>query len=119
MLSTFVGSSKTMSAESLAKGRKRALPVDPSSSKKKSRKEARLKEGTTEKKKGKGKLKEKEKAKEESAKEFMVVSASLVVSIPPVFASNPRAGVEEMLDSMVMRYIAIFFPVMRTKVDCY
>jgi len=36
------------------------------------------------------------------------VHASLVVSIPPVFASNPRAGVEEMLDSMLMRYIPAF-----------
>ncbi|KAF8493626.1 hypothetical protein JB92DRAFT_2749925 [Gautieria morchelliformis] len=37
--------------------------------------------------------------------EFVLVKASLVVSIPPVFASNPSQGVEEMLDSMVMRYI--------------
>ncbi|KAF8444748.1 hypothetical protein L210DRAFT_3611036 [Boletus edulis BED1] len=37
--------------------------------------------------------------------EFRLVSASLVLSIPPVFASDLRAGVEEMLDSMVMRYI--------------
>ena len=35
--------------------------------------------------------------------EFHVVRATLVLSIPPIFASNPRAGVEEMLDSMVMR----------------
>ena len=35
--------------------------------------------------------------------EFHVVEASLVVSIPPVFASNPKVGVEEMLDSMIMR----------------
>ncbi|KAF8557601.1 hypothetical protein OG21DRAFT_1434806 [Imleria badia] len=37
--------------------------------------------------------------------EFCVINASLVLSIPPVFASDLRAGVEEMLDSMVMRYI--------------
>ncbi|KAG5650673.1 hypothetical protein H0H81_011408 [Sphagnurus paluster] len=37
--------------------------------------------------------------------EFHVVKTSLVVSIAPVFAGNPHAGVEEMLDSMVMRYI--------------
>jgi DNA-directed RNA polymerase I subunit RPA43 len=36
--------------------------------------------------------------------EFHVVKASLVLSIPPIFAGNPRAGVEEMLDSMVMRF---------------
>ncbi|KAF8973323.1 hypothetical protein BDZ97DRAFT_1780820 [Flammula alnicola] len=38
--------------------------------------------------------------------EFQVVKASLVVSVPPVFAANPRAGVDEMLDSMIMRYIS-------------
>ncbi|KAF9461308.1 hypothetical protein BDZ94DRAFT_1310738 [Collybia nuda] len=37
--------------------------------------------------------------------EFHVVRASLMLSIPPMFASNPRVGVEEMLDSMIMRYI--------------
>jgi len=41
--------------------------------------------------------------KYKKGQEFHVVSASLVVSIPPIFASNPTAGVEEMLDSMVMR----------------
>jgi len=45
--------------------------------------------------------KKKHTANEES--EFMLVRASLMVSIPPIFSSNPRAGVEEMLDSMVMR----------------
>jgi DNA-directed RNA polymerase I subunit RPA43 len=35
--------------------------------------------------------------------EFHVINASLVLSIPPVFASDLRAGVEEMLDSMIMR----------------
>ncbi|KAI0949186.1 hypothetical protein AcW1_008872 [Taiwanofungus camphoratus] len=37
--------------------------------------------------------------------EFRVVQASMVISIPPVFANNLRAGVEDMLDSLVMRYI--------------
>lgn len=37
--------------------------------------------------------------------EFALVATSLVVSIPPVFASRPRDGVEELLDSMLMRYI--------------
>ncbi|KAF5370557.1 hypothetical protein D9758_001836 [Tetrapyrgos nigripes] len=37
--------------------------------------------------------------------EFQVVRSSLVVSVAPVFANHPRSGVEEMLDSMVMRYI--------------
>ncbi|OSX66089.1 hypothetical protein POSPLADRAFT_1064586 [Postia placenta MAD-698-R-SB12] len=37
--------------------------------------------------------------------EFRVVQASMVVSIPPVFANNLQAGVEDMLDSLLMRYI--------------
>ncbi|KAF9237537.1 hypothetical protein BU15DRAFT_17488, partial [Melanogaster broomeanus] len=39
--------------------------------------------------------------------EFRTINASLVLSIPPVFSSDLRAGVEEMLDSMVMRYIPV------------
>lgn len=35
--------------------------------------------------------------------EFQVVRAALTLSVPPVFAANPRAGIEEMLDSMIMR----------------
>lgn len=50
------------------------------------------------KKKGKRKMEEGESA-------FAVVSASIRLSIPPVFAAKPLAGVEEMLDSMVMKYV--------------
>lgn len=39
----------------------------------------------------------------ERDEEFYIVRASLVLPIPPVFSNDPRAGVEEMLDSMVMR----------------
>jgi len=46
----------------------------------------------------------------ESDGEFQVVKASLVLSVPPIFAANPRAGVEELLDSMIMRYIASINP---------
>lgn len=35
--------------------------------------------------------------------EFVLIHASIMVSIPPVFASSPAQGVKEMLDSMVMR----------------
>lgn len=35
--------------------------------------------------------------------EFRVVNATIVLPVPPVFANNLRGGVEEMLDSMVMR----------------
>jgi DNA-directed RNA polymerase I subunit RPA43 len=42
--------------------------------------------------------------------EFCVVNASLVLSVPPVFAANPLVGIQEMLDSMVMRCEgAVFF----------
>ncbi|KAG2016009.1 hypothetical protein CC2G_009225 [Coprinopsis cinerea AmutBmut pab1-1] len=37
--------------------------------------------------------------------DFQVVSATLSISVPPVFAKNPQAGVEEMLDSLIMRYV--------------
>ncbi|EIW83174.1 hypothetical protein CONPUDRAFT_121639 [Coniophora puteana RWD-64-598 SS2] len=45
------------------------------------------------------------KARADSTGEFSVVQASLIVSIAPVFASNLQGGAEEMLDSMIMRYI--------------
>ncbi|KAF8993697.1 hypothetical protein BDQ17DRAFT_1252550 [Cyathus striatus] len=41
-------------------------------------------------------------------KQFNTIHASLVISIPPVFAGNPASGVQEMLDSMVMRYVPAF-----------
>ncbi|KAG6896431.1 hypothetical protein C0992_008308 [Termitomyces sp. T32_za158] len=56
--------------------------------------------------KEKGAIKDKkEKGKARDSTEFYVVRTSLVVSIAPTFAGNPRAGIEEILDSMVMRYI--------------
>ena len=62
---------------------------------KKEKKHKSLDRRTTEKKdKGKGR---------EDAGQFKVISATLAISIPPVFATNLRAGAEEMLDSMVMR----------------
>ncbi|KAG2154387.1 uncharacterized protein EDB93DRAFT_1223198 [Suillus bovinus] len=42
---------------------------------------------------------------EPSTSEFRVTKATITLSVPPVFASNLRTGVEEMLDSMIMRYI--------------
>ncbi|ESK88455.1 dna-directed rna polymerase i complex subunit rpa43 [Moniliophthora roreri MCA 2997] len=59
----------------------------------------KMKHSTTPKKDKKGKGKE---------TEFKVVKSFLVVSIPPVFSLNPREGVGEMLDSMIMRYIPAF-----------
>lgn len=52
----------------------------------------------------------KEKAKLDKGKSratddaFRVVRGTLSVAVPPVFAADLRGGVEEMLDSMLMRY---------------
>ncbi|KAF5355189.1 hypothetical protein D9756_005231 [Leucocoprinus leucothites] len=56
----------------------------------------------------KKKSKKSSKTDTDSEGEFHVINASLRLSIPPIFANNPRSGVEEMLDSMVMRYIPAF-----------
>ncbi|TFK22581.1 hypothetical protein FA15DRAFT_671373 [Coprinopsis marcescibilis] len=37
--------------------------------------------------------------------EFQIVSTTLSLSVPPIFARKPVSGVEEMLDSLIMRYI--------------
>ncbi|KAM6502343.1 hypothetical protein JOM56_002320 [Amanita muscaria] len=42
-----------------------------------------------------------------AGEEFGTVRASLVLPLSPVFANSPKAGVQEMLDSMVMRYIQV------------
>ena len=36
--------------------------------------------------------------------EFQTVTSTLSVSIPPIYAMEPRRGVQEMLDGMLMRY---------------
>jgi hypothetical protein len=41
--------------------------------------------------------------------EFTLVKSTLRVSVAPTFAGNPRAGVEEMLDSMIMRCVQDVF----------
>lgn len=49
-------------------------------------------------------MQDKEKSRiDPSTSEFLVTKATLKLSIPPLFASNLRAGAEEMLDSMIMR----------------
>ncbi|KAF9263441.1 hypothetical protein L218DRAFT_973215 [Marasmius fiardii PR-910] len=40
--------------------------------------------------------------------EFQVVKASTILSVPPIFSIDPKSGVAEMLDSMIMRYIPAF-----------
>lgn len=82
-----------MSFTSPPKKRKQTTDAPSETASKKHRKEGAAKKENKKKDKGKGR-----------ETEFQVVKASLVVSIPPIFTSDPRAGVEEMLDSMVMRH---------------
>ncbi|TFY79220.1 hypothetical protein EWM64_g4790 [Hericium alpestre] len=49
--------------------------------------------------KGKG------KSKDSASGEFRAVKASVMLAIPPCFSAKPQVGAEEMLDSMIMRYI--------------
>ncbi|KAH8107973.1 hypothetical protein BXZ70DRAFT_913515 [Cristinia sonorae] len=86
--------------EVVAKKRK-LIPVEgalgePSAKRSKTEKQSR--KDKKEKKKDKG------KAREEDG-QFKVVQATMALSIPPIFANTLTAGAEEMLDSMVMRYI--------------
>lgn len=60
-------------------------------------------------KKEKDKSKKKDKGKGRATEEFRVVRASMLISIPPVFANNLRAGAEEMLDSLLMRCAVLLF----------
>jgi DNA-directed RNA polymerase I subunit RPA43 len=41
--------------------------------------------------------------------EFQTVRSSVVLTIPPVFASDFEKGALEMLDSMIMRCVAVNF----------
>lgn len=38
------------------------------------------------------------------SKEFNRVRASMTISLPPIFVQDPIEGIEEMLDSMILRY---------------
>ncbi|KDQ21783.1 hypothetical protein BOTBODRAFT_123659 [Botryobasidium botryosum FD-172 SS1] len=91
-----------------------SLPVEEPSlkkskkDKKKKDKHRQSHDGEVSEKKKKSKSKRRHgdrDVKEHDASQFIVKHATLSVSIPPVFASDPRDGVEQMLDSMVMRYI--------------
>ncbi|KIM69314.1 hypothetical protein SCLCIDRAFT_104057 [Scleroderma citrinum Foug A] len=53
----------------------------------------------------KKKKRDKSRVSSRGPSEFCIINATTVLSIPPVFSSDLRAGVEEMLDSMIMRYI--------------
>ena len=48
------------------------------------------------------------KGKEIADSEFRSVRASVVLAVPPIFANRLRDGVEEMLDTMTMRYALVW-----------
>lgn len=102
-------SSQPLSSQHKAKKRKHVGadigPSEPSA--KRSKKEGKHKKDKRHKEvDGQFREKRKDKGKaREDEKQFKVISATLAISIPPVFANNLRAGAEEMLDSMIMRYV--------------
>lgn len=106
------GYSESSIPKSSKKRKNRMLDAEDGGSasdkKKKSRKHARADEVTDFDPKGKGKARaavQEYSEEEEEASEFVVVTASVRLSVPPIFSTNPRAGVEEMLDSMIMKCV--------------
>ena len=101
-----------MSQHTTAHAPKRKDVPDPtavgSTSKKARREEGtekRHKDKKEKKERSKGKGKAKADAHEGPEGEFCAVKASVVLALSPVFASKPREGAEEMLDSMIMRCV--------------
>lgn len=88
----------SLSASVSTKKRKTHDDAGQASGSSSSKKSKRDKKDTTQKRDKKGKSRA-----SETEGEFRVIKTSLMVSIPPIFANNPMAGVEEMLDSLVMR----------------
>lgn len=78
------------------KKRKHATDADASSPKKKKKKAKHREKETLKQDKGKSRV-------DPSTSEFLVTKATLKLSVSPVFANDLRVGVEEMLDSMIMR----------------
>ncbi|KAG2135512.1 hypothetical protein DEU56DRAFT_394789 [Suillus clintonianus] len=81
----------SLSALSQNKRKHRVSDADPDAPRKKKKEKLKLDKGKS--------------RTEPSTSEFRVTKATITLSVPPVFASNLRAGAEEMLDSMIMRYI--------------
>jgi DNA-directed RNA polymerase I subunit RPA43 len=61
------------------------------------------KSSSTDDSKGPAKKSRHKLVSKEKDEEFRDIKTSLVLPISPAFANDPRAGVEEMLDSMVMK----------------
>lgn len=109
-----VDSPLTMPHSPTATVPKRKNPADPSDADhaaKKARKEAKK-----DKKEKKNKSKSKHKSKTDvdllssAESEFRSVKASVQLTIPPVFASKPHEGANELLDSMIMRCVCYTVP---------
>ncbi|TFY72137.1 hypothetical protein EVG20_g873 [Dentipellis fragilis] len=79
--------------------KRKSAPVPMDVDVQSSHKKARTDKNEGAKDKGKG------KSHDNASGEFRAVKASVVLAIPPAFASKPKDGAEEMLDSMVMRYM--------------
>ena len=76
---------------------------------KKARKEGKKEKKTKkDKSKSKSQLQTNDVASSSSESEFRSVKASVQLTIPPVFATKPREGAQEMLDSMVMRCVSLW-----------
>lgn len=84
-------------ASSSSRKRKHHEPLNAAPSKK-------LKTATTESEASPEKKKKKSKKRRKVGEEFKRIQASMTISLPPIFAQDPTDGIEEMLDSMILRY---------------
>lgn len=98
---------RIMSLQASSSSKKRKHPETPEDSSrsisKKIKKDGKDKTGKRDKK-GKGKGRQ-----DDGQGEFKVVSASVSLSIPPVFSTSPMTGALEMLDSLTMRYVRFLY----------
>jgi hypothetical protein len=53
----------------------------------------------------------KDTGKAQKQSPFHSIQATLVISLPPSFAQNPKSGAQELLDSMLMRYVPVMYTV--------
>lgn len=100
------------STAAVPKRKNTADPSDTDHASKKARKEAKK---DRKEKKSKARAKHGTKADDDdhsslSESEFRSVKASVQLTIPPVFASKPHEGAQELLDSMVMRCVCCMIP---------
>lgn len=106
-----------MSQSMTAFAPKRKNPTEPSDAdhaSKKARKEAKKEKKEKKDKSSSKKHRHSTKvavdhvASSSSDSEFHSVKASVQLTIPPVFATKPHEGAQELLDSMIMRYVCCY-----------